>query len=809
LSARRRSHTVNLLRGAFASVADQAVFSGVNFALNVFLARWLTSEGYGSFSVAWSVCLILVAVHNALIIEPMMVVGPSEFATRLGSYLRRLTRLNFAAVFVMGLLAAGASVFYRDLTARDALSALGLALPGYLLLITYRREQYVVNRPIRAFYLSIGYAVLLAGALIALKSTGKLVAWNAVLVTGVSLLVAIWALWRRDLPPDYQPSSHTLTEISMAHWGYGKWLFASAMLGLGISDLQVLLLSKMVDLESAGALRALMNFVAPIGQLFTVLSLFILPKLARSMKERGVALGLRRSSLSAFCIIAMAVAYNSALVVLGGPLEHFLYGGRMAAYVGDLPWLALAAMFSAIAIAFTTPLRAAQNSRHVLVAGIAATLVGLGSSLILFPHYGLQGAFLSLVLANGASAVVVVGTYVSMLRKNPVDWASQGRALVVFDENLISTSPVGSCLLKVVQTNVGRYPLHVYYNRLELKNGELAGQTHIPLPAGPVILRSVVFTFFAAAAYWYQLGRRPTFRIAAQGVFPFSQISYAHFCHRIFLRDHRANIGGSPLRLAARYMIHIWGALTEKMAFRRAVTIVVPSEGLAYELQMAYPDLVAGKIKIIPNPVDTAHFRRPADYAAEALRIDLGCTTKDFLLCFCALGNFERKGLRHAIAALAELGNSRAHLVVVGGQPGEIREYEKICHNAQLGMRVRFVGMQQDIRPYLWSSDAFLFPSSYEAFPLVSLQAAAAGLPLIASRVYGIDEFMIDGKTGWLVERNAKAIAFAIDQAIHNRAQMAAMGEAARERAEEYSETAFCERWRVLLQKLWADEQTE
>jgi len=807
LSGLRRSSTVTLLRGVFASVADQAVFSGINFALNVFLARWLTSEGYGSFSVAWSVCLILVAVHNALIIEPMMVVGPSEFATRLGSYLKRLTKLNFAVVFVMGLLAAGASVFYRDLTARDALSALGLALPGYLLLITCRREQYVVDRPIRAFYLSIGYAALLAGALIALESTGKLVAWNAVLVTGVSLLVAMWALLRRHLPPDYQPSSQTLTEISMAHWGYGKWLFASAMLGLGISDLQVLLLSKMVNLESAGALRALINFIAPVGQLLTVLSVFMLPRLARSMKHRGVALGLRRSSLYAACIIAMAVAYNSALVVLGGPLEHFLYGGRMAAYVDDLPLLALASILSGVAIAFTTPLRAAQNSQHALFAGIAATVVGLGSSFILLPHYGLRGALLSLVLANGASALVVVGTYVSMLRENPVDWASQGRAMVVFDENLISTSPIGSCLLKVVQANAERYPLHVYYNRLELKNSELADRTHIPLPAGPVILRSVLFTFFAAAAYWYQLGRRPTFRIAAQGVFPFSQISYAQFCHRIFLRDHRANIGGSPLRLVARYMIHIWGALTEKMAFRRAATIVVPSEGLAYELQMAYPDLVAGKIKIIPNPVNTAHFRKPADYDAEALRLDLGCTAKDFLLCFCALGNFERKGLRHAIAALAELGNSKARLVVVGGQPGEIREYEKICHNAQVGARVRFVGMQQDIRPYLWSSDAFLFPSSYEAFPLVSLQAAAAGLPLIASRVYGVDEFMIDGKTGWIVERNAKAIAFAIAQAIHDRAQMATMGQAARERAEEYSEAAFCERWRALLEKLWAEEE--
>ncbi len=794
------------MRGVFASVADQATFSGTNFALNVLLARWLTSEGYGSFSVAWSVCLILAAVHNALIIEPMMVVGPSDFGTRLGSYLKRVTKLNVATVFVMGLVAAGASVFYHDLAVRDALSALGLALPGYLFLITCRREQYIIDRPIRAFYLSLAYAFLLSAALVALHSSGELVAWNAVLVTGVSLLVALWALFRRDLPLDYQPSPHTLGEISSAHWGYGKWLFASAMLGIGISDLQVLLLSKMVDLESAGALRALMNFIAPVGQLFTVLSVFMLPKLARSMKDRGVGLGLRRSSLYALCIIALALAYSSALVLFGRPLEHLLYGGRMAAYVDDLPWLALAALLSGVSIAFTTPLRAAQNSQHALFAGIAATVVGLGSSLVLLPRYGLQGAFLSLVLANAASAFVVVGTYVWMLGKHPVDWESQDRALVIFDENLISTSPIGSCLLKVVETNAERYPLHVYYNRLESRNDQLTARTHIPLPAGPVILRSVLFTLLAAVAYWYQLGRRPTFRIAPQGVFPFSQISYAQFCHRIFLRDHRADMGGSPLRLTARYMIHIWGSLTEKMAFRRAKTIVVPSEGLAYELQMAYPELVGGKINIIPNPVDTLRFRKPADFSPESLRLDLGCTAKEFLLCFCALGNFERKGLRYAIAALAELGSSKARLVVVGGQPGEIREYEKICNDAQVGARVRFVGMQQDIRPYLWVSDAFLFPSSYEAFPLVCLQAAAAGLPLIASRVYGVDEFMIDGKTGWIVERNAKAIAFAVANAIHNRAQMAAMGHAARQRAEEYSETAFCARWRALIEKLWAEE---
>jgi glycosyltransferase involved in cell wall biosynthesis len=795
-----------LLGGVFASIADQAIFSGTNFILNILLARWLSGEGYGAFSVAWSLCLILVALHNALIVEPMMVVGPAEFGTRLGSYLKRVTRLNFATVFVMGLLAASASVFYKALDVRDALSDLGVALPGYLLLVTCRREQYIIDKPIRALYLSLGYAALLAAALTALHNSGRLNSWTAVLVTGVSFLVAIWALLRRQLPLDYQPSPHTLSEISAAHWGYGKWLFASAMLGVGISDLQVLLLSKMVDLDSAGALRALMNFILPIGQLFTVLSVFMLPKMARSMRARGVGLGLRQSALYAFGVIAIALLYCSALVVLGSPLEHLLYGGRMAAYVVDLPWLALVALLSAVAAAFTTPLRAAQNSRHVLFAGVAATLVGLGSSFFLLPRYGLNGAFLSLVLANGASALVVVGTYIWMLRKNPVDWPSQDRALVIFDENLIPTSPVGSCLLKVIQAQADRYPLHVFYNRIDLTMGEISDRTHIPLPKGPVILRSVLFTFFAAAAYWYRIGGRRTFRIAAQGVFPFCQISYAHFCHRIFLRDHRANIGGGPLRLVARYLIHIWGAFTEKMAFRRAKTIVVPSEGLAYELQMAYPELVAKKITIIPNPVDTVFFAKPAKFSPDPLRLDLGCTSKDLLLCFCALGNFERKGLRYAIEALAELGAARVRLVVVGGSPGEIREYEKVCNEAQAGTRVRFAGMQHDIRPYLWSSDAFLFPSSYEAFPLVCLQAAAAGLPLIASRVYGVDEFMIDGQTGWIVERSAKAIAFSIAQALHNRAQLAAMGLAAVKRAADFGEPAFCARWKELLERLWSEE---
>jgi len=62
------------------------------------------------------------------------------------------------------------------------------------------------------------------------------------------------------------------------------------------------------------------------------------------------------------------------------------------------------------------------------------------------------------------------------------------------------------------------------------------------------------------------------------------------------------------------------------------------------------------------------------------------------------------------------------------------------------------------VRPFLWGADAFVFPSAYEIFPLVSLQAAAAGLPLIVTPLYGVEEFMRDGETGFVVERSARGV---------------------------------------------------
>ena len=362
----------------------------------------------------------------------------------------------------------------------------------------------------------------------------------------------------------------------------------------------------------------------------------------------------------------------------------------------------------------------------------------------------------------------------------------------IFDQNIVRTSPAGSCVLRIVQELAGDIPLHLFSNRTEITESERVRTRKIFLPPGPVFLRSGLFTLFSSTAYWLG-GPRRSFSISTEGTFPFCDVCYAHFCHRAYLLEHRAAIGGRRLRRMARILNHAWAAVMERIAFRSAQVIVVPSEGLAREIKQAYPQVVGEKVLVIPNPVEIQPLPRGRGSVEGG---GCGSVSGTLRLSFCALGNFERKGLRLILEALARVPDLDVQLTVVGGTPAEISEYPVADE------RVRFVGFQQDVRLYLAASDVFVFPSAYEVFPLVCLQAAAAGLPLLVTRLYGVEEFMRDGETGWIVGRTAESIAAAIERAAADREHLRAMGQTARERVMTYNEAEFRRRWRLLIESL-------
>jgi glycosyltransferase involved in cell wall biosynthesis len=325
------------------------------------------------------------------------------------------------------------------------------------------------------------------------------------------------------------------------------------------------------------------------------------------------------------------------------------------------------------------------------------------------------------------------------------------------------------------------YKLEIFTARTGLHSTDRITIHKMPVPFKPVFLESILFTFESILFNLFYPSK--ALNIGTQGGFPFCDISYAHCCHKLFITRYRENIGGGLLTRTARLINQHWGAAMEAIAFKRARLIVVPSQGLANELVAAYGPAIRRKLHLLPNPVNCNEFLR-----------EESSHKHPFTFSFCALGNFEWKGLPLILEAMAS--GVPGNLQVIGGSPGDIERYRGRAPN------VTFVGMQTDIKPYLWASDAFVFPSVYETFPLVCLQAAAAGLALIATDLYGLEQLLQPGHSGWRVERTVNSIAAAMRTAVANPQQTWEMGRNARTLAQKYDEPAFQQRWLDLLSKL-------
>jgi glycosyltransferase involved in cell wall biosynthesis len=98
-------------------------------------------------------------------------------------------------------------------------------------------------------------------------------------------------------------------------------------------------------------------------------------------------------------------------------------------------------------------------------------------------------------------------------------------------------------------------------------------------------------------------------------------------------------------------------------------------------------------------------------------------------------------------------------LLVVGGNAQHRLDVAR-AEAARLGVaeRVLFLGPRFDIPELFAASDAFVLPSAYEANALVVLEALAAGLPVVATRVGYAPEVIVDGINGYLVDRDPAEI---------------------------------------------------
>jgi glycosyltransferase involved in cell wall biosynthesis len=180
------------------------------------------------------------------------------------------------------------------------------------------------------------------------------------------------------------------------------------------------------------------------------------------------------------------------------------------------------------------------------------------------------------------------------------------------------------------------------------------------------------------------------------------------------------------------------------------------------------------------------------DRAARALRGEFEIPHDGpFLLCVGRLD--PQKGHPVLLEAMREVVRRlpNARLVLVGGAqqapPGYVEDLHLTAAHPDLDGRVIFAGERSDVARLMAACDLFVLPSEWEGFGLVFVEAMAAGIPVVATRVSGIPEVVLDGETGVLVPvHDPDALAEAIVRLCEDPAERRRLGNNGFQRVREH-----------------------
>jgi len=267
------------------------------------------------------------------------------------------------------------------------------------------------------------------------------------------------------------------------------------------------------------------------------------------------------------------------------------------------------------------------------------------------------------------------------------------------------------------------------------------------------------------------------------------QILHSHLFHANLLAALVGRLANTPIIIATRHSIDIDGMGRERVNrwVRSLCDAVVAVSKEVREAELQRSRTGPSKVVMIPNGVQIETFTKISQADVEALRQKLRIHPNTAVIGTVASFN-EYKGHTYLIDAtvriLEQLPDTK--VLLVGGGPLRSQMEDKA---EALGLLdyIIFTGIRQDIPRILSTLDLFVLPSLWEGMPIVLLEAMAAGLPVVATRVGGIPEVVEHGVTGLLVPpRDPEALAQAIIALLQDRERAEAMGQAGRARVEKY-----------------------
>lgn len=228
-----------------------------------------------------------------------------------------------------------------------------------------------------------------------------------------------------------------------------------------------------------------------------------------------------------------------------------------------------------------------------------------------------------------------------------------------------------------------------------------------------------------------------------------------------------------------------WKILADRWLAGKTAKIFVDSRAIL-NFTSQQEKISQDKFAILPYPIDLA---APKDYDAGKIKQEFGLPLNSFVVG--SVARFvKQKGQVYLIKAAAkilkQIKRPDIYFLLVGYGPLE-DELKKLAASLNIGSRV-IISPAKDIKAVLPVLDIFVISSLWEGQPIAMLEAMAAGCPVVATKVGGVPEIIVDGKNGLLAEvENEGSLAEKIIRLAENREIGDSISEQAKLSVESYS----------------------
>jgi O-antigen/teichoic acid export membrane protein len=398
------------------ALSDQSVVSATNFLTSVMLLRFMGLREFGIFTLAWMSVLFVNSLQSALIVAPMMSIGPKQEEKDRPSYFgavvfQELVLISFCFVFVFAALKAS-SYYFRHSNLQQ------LALPLAVSAFAYQAQDFV-----RRYFFStrqsrraladdaLSYLTQLP-ILFLFHRAGHLNSATALWIMAGTSILGLLLGWFWMEPIEFHPE--WIRSISRRHWSITRWLSASALLQWTSGNLFIIAAPVYYGAAAAGVLKASQNLMGVTHVWFQGLDNVVPVETAHRLREGGAnkMLAYTRSILIKWG--GLTSVFTLVMAAAPGFWLRLIYGSEMVQYSYILQLYALLYIIIFMGGPLRAGLQALEYTLPIFWSYLAMTAFAFAFAVPMAKWLGLSGSLIGLI----GSQILFQGIVgVSLLRK--------------------------------------------------------------------------------------------------------------------------------------------------------------------------------------------------------------------------------------------------------------------------------------------------------------------------------------------------------------------------------------------------------